>query len=43
MIGQWTALCGTIFVDREKIEKILQVVEKIAGKIREKANVLLFP
>ncbi|MFQ5903884.1 MAG: lysophospholipid acyltransferase family protein [Candidatus Binatia bacterium] len=42
-IGQWTALTGTIFVDRQRKEKILQVVEEIAAKLNQKANVLVFP
>jgi len=43
LIGQWTALCGTIFVDRARREKILPVVEEIARKLRQGVNILLFP
>lgn len=43
LIGQWTALCGTIFVDRKKREKVPVLVEEIAKKLREKTNVLVFP
>jgi len=43
LVGQWTVLIGTIFIDRQKKRKILQLVEEIAGKLREGANVLLFP
>jgi len=43
VIGQWTALIGTIFVDRQRKDKILQAVEEIAAKLNQKANVLVFP
>ena len=42
LIGQWTALCGTIFVDRKRKDKIPLLVEEIDRKLKE-ANVLLFP
>ncbi len=43
LIGQWSVLIGTIFIDRQRREKVPQLVEEIAGKLREGANVLLFP
>ncbi len=43
LIGQWKTLCGTIFVDRQRKDKILQVVEEIAAKLKQKVNVLVFP
>lgn len=43
LVGQWTALCGTIFVDRVKKEKILPVVEEIAKRLRQGVNILIFP
>lgn len=43
LIGQWTALCGTVFVDRKRRDKIPLLVEEIAKKIKEKANILNFP
>lgn len=43
VIGQWIALCGTIFVDRKAKDKILLLVEAITGKLRQGANVLVFP
>jgi 1-acyl-sn-glycerol-3-phosphate acyltransferase len=43
LIGQWTALCGTVFVDRKRRDKIPLLVEEIARKIKEKANILNFP
>lgn len=42
-IGQWTALCGTIFIDRQRKEKIPLLVAEMAEKLDQKANVLLFP
>ncbi len=43
LIGQWTALCGTIFIDRQRKDKIPLLVEEIAQKLSQKANVLVFP
>jgi 1-acyl-sn-glycerol-3-phosphate acyltransferase len=43
LIGQWTALCGTVFVDRKRKDKIPLLVEEIVTKLRQKANVLNFP
>lgn len=43
LIGQWTALCGTVFVDRQHKEKIPLLVEEIVKKLRQKANILVFP
>lgn len=43
VIGQWTALCGTVFVDRRRKDKIPLLVEEIAAKLREGLNVLIFP
>jgi len=43
LIGQWTALCGTIFVDRKRKDKIPLLVEEVVTKLRQKANILNFP
>ncbi|MBI2361747.1 MAG: 1-acyl-sn-glycerol-3-phosphate acyltransferase [Deltaproteobacteria bacterium] len=43
VVGQWTALCGTIFIDRQKKDKTPAVVEEIAAKLRQGVHVLLFP
>lgn len=43
LIGQWTALCGTIFIDRKRKDKIPLLVGEIARKLSQKANVLMFP
>lgn len=43
IIGPWTALCGTIYVDRQRKDKIPLLIEEIARKLREGVNVLIFP
>ena len=43
LIGQWTALCGTIYVDRKRKDKTPLLVEAIAKRLGEKVNVLIFP
>ncbi len=43
LIGPWTALCGTIYIDRRRKDKIPLLVEEINKKLRQKANILLFP
>ena len=43
LIGWWTALIGTIFVDRRRKEKTPLLVDEIMKKLRQKANILIFP
>ena len=43
VIGAWTALCGTIFIDREREDQVPLLVEEIVQKLKQKANVLIFP
>lgn len=43
LIGPWTALCGTIYIDRQRKDKIPLLVGEIARKLGQKANVLIFP
>lgn len=43
VIGQWTTLCGTIFINRQRKDQVPSVVEEIRRKLREEANILLFP
>ena len=43
VIGQWTTLCGTIFINRQRKDQVQSVVEEISRKLREEANILLFP
>ncbi len=43
VIGAWTALCGTIFIDRERKDQVPLLIEEIVKKLKQKANVLIFP
>jgi len=43
LIGQWTALLGTVFIDRKRKERTPLFVDEIVRKLRQKANVLVFP
>jgi 1-acyl-sn-glycerol-3-phosphate acyltransferase len=43
LIGQWTALVGTIYVERNRKNKIPLFVEETAGKLKLGVNVLIFP
>jgi 1-acyl-sn-glycerol-3-phosphate acyltransferase len=43
VIGQWTALCGTIFINRQRKELLPLLIEEISMKLMQEANILLFP
>ncbi len=43
VIGQWTTLCGTIFIDRQQKGKVSSVVDEMRAKLNQGANILLFP
>jgi len=43
VVGQWNVLCGTIFINRQKKEESGSTVDEIARKLKQEANVLLFP
>jgi 1-acyl-sn-glycerol-3-phosphate acyltransferase len=43
IIGQWTMLCGTIFVHRHRKELITLLIAEMSRKLNEEANILLFP
>jgi lyso-ornithine lipid O-acyltransferase len=43
VIGQWLTLLGTIFINRERKNQVSSLVLEIRRKLKEKANVLLFP
>jgi 1-acyl-sn-glycerol-3-phosphate acyltransferase len=43
IIGQWSRLCGTIFINRQRKEKVPCMVEEMTRKLKQKANILLFP
>jgi len=43
VIGLWTILCGTIFVNRQKKNTVALLVAEMIRKLRQGANILLFP
>ena len=43
IIGQWTRLCGTLFIDRQHKDRIAVLVEEFTRKLKQEANILLFP
>ena len=43
MIGQWSTLCGTVFIDRQRKDLIPLAVAEISRKLKQEANILLFP
>jgi 1-acyl-sn-glycerol-3-phosphate acyltransferase len=43
VIGLWTILCGTIFVNRQKKDEVALLVAEMSRKLKERANILLFP
>ncbi len=43
VIGLWTKLCGTIYIDRQRKGKISRAVEEIVERVHQKANILIFP
>ena len=43
LVGQWTTLCGTIFINRQRKGLIPLAVKEISHKLKQGANILLFP
>jgi 1-acyl-sn-glycerol-3-phosphate acyltransferase len=43
VIGQWTTLCGTVFINRQRKGLIPLAVKEMSRKLKQKANILLFP
>jgi len=43
VIGLWTALCGTIFINRQKKDQVRLLVVEMRKTLKEGANILLFP
>lgn len=43
LIGPWTALCGTVYIDRQRKDKIPLLVGEIAQRLKQKTNLLIFP
>lgn len=43
VIGLWTTLCGTIFINRQRKDQVASLVAEMSEKLKEGANILLFP
>jgi lyso-ornithine lipid O-acyltransferase len=43
LLGQWTMLCGTVYIDRQRKGLIPLAVEEISRKLKQQTNILLFP
>ena len=43
IVGQWNVLCGTIFINRQRKNEMGTMVCEMTRKLRQEANVLLFP
>ena len=43
VIGQWMTLTGMVFINRQRKNQVSLLVLEISRKLKEKANVLLFP
>jgi 1-acyl-sn-glycerol-3-phosphate acyltransferase len=43
LVGQWSTLCGTVFINRQKKGLIPLAVKEISLKLKQQANILLFP
>jgi lyso-ornithine lipid O-acyltransferase len=43
VVGQWTTLCGTVFINRQSKGLIPLAVNEISRKLKQQANILLFP
>jgi 1-acyl-sn-glycerol-3-phosphate acyltransferase len=43
IVGIWNVLCGTIFINRQRKEQVGALVREMRRKLKQEANVLLFP
>jgi lyso-ornithine lipid O-acyltransferase len=43
IVGQWNVLCGTIFINRQRKELVASLIRELTRKLRQEANILLFP
>ncbi len=43
LIGLWASLCGTIFINRQRKDQVGLLVVEMSRKLKERANILLFP
>ena len=43
IVGQWNVICGTVFVNRQKKGQVGALVQELTRKLKQEANILLFP
>jgi lyso-ornithine lipid O-acyltransferase len=43
IVGQWNVLCGTVFINRQRKNEVGALVREMTRKLRQEANILLFP
>jgi len=43
IIGLWVALCGTIFIDRQKKNQVQSLVVEMSKTLNQGVNIILFP
>ena len=43
VVGQWNVLCGSIFINRQRKDQVGLLVEEMTRKLKQEANILLFP
>src|SRR4051794_22690276 len=43
IIGLWVTLCGTVFVNRQRKDQILLLILEMSRRLKQGANILLFP
>jgi len=43
VVGQWSTLCGTVFINRQRKGLIPLAVTEMSRKLKQGANILLFP
>jgi 1-acyl-sn-glycerol-3-phosphate acyltransferase len=43
VIGFWAAICGTIFIDRQRKYQVRSLVLEMSKRLNQGANILLFP
>jgi 1-acyl-sn-glycerol-3-phosphate acyltransferase len=43
VIGLWTTMCGTIYINRQRKNRVSSTIQDIRRKLKQEANILLFP
>jgi lyso-ornithine lipid O-acyltransferase len=43
IIGLWVMVCGTVFINRQRKDQILLLILEMQRKLKQRANILLFP